>query len=389
MKKLIVFLLLLGMPSILFTNDIKLGKPLKLDFYDEYYGEEETVTQEGDYSNVYANYEERYILYDLNLYRLAPQLLDNEDTNTAPDVKKCINWGYCFQPTKPLYWNVNLSRSARYHDDDMIKHNCFAHNDCDGGDIWARIRRYYSSSAMGENIAAGSPYNEVTKNFINEKGAPPGTVGHRENVFSPDFNEVGLGYLLGGSYRMYTTQDFGASAKFTVIPVAIHEPKKPSNGATVKFKAIYYKSTQNSNPKVYLVLNDKEIEMQKTISSLDWKSDNYVGKGSVVTRNWYSAEYTVNRKITAECDNYYIKVNVDDKDYYYPDNGSLLVGPNCGNKLYDTKRYSEDNNEGNNGNTNDNPEAGGCSFGNSNNNYIFYFMFLVIFYLRKKSIREK
>ena len=192
MKILVKILFLLSITGTLFANGIKLGTPVKVDLLNEYYGEEETAPQEGDYSNVYANYEERYILYDLNLYRLAPQILPNEDSNTAPDVKKCVNWGYCFQPVKPLYWNLNLSRAARYHDDDMIKHNCFSHNDCDGGDIWDRIQRYYTSSAMGENIAAGSKYNEVTKNFINEKGAPLGTVGHRENVFSSSFNEVGL-----------------------------------------------------------------------------------------------------------------------------------------------------------------------------------------------------
>ncbi len=387
MNILVKILFLLSITGALFANDIKLGSPVKVDFLNEYYGEEETAPQEGDYSNVYANYEERYILYDLNLYRLAPQILPNEDSNTAPDVKKCVNWGYCFQPVKPLYWNLDLSRAARYHDNDMIKHNCFAHNDCDGGDIWDRIQRYYTSSAMGENIAAGSKYNEVTKNFINEKGAPLGTVGHRENVFSSSFNEVGLGYLLGGSsYRMYTTQDFGASAKFTVIPAAIHEPKRPNNGATVKFKAIYHKNGKNSNPEIYLVLNGKKTKMKKTVSSDDWNSNNYVGKGSVVTRNWYSAEYTVNQKINKSCNNYYIQVNVDNKEYYYPDKGSLLVGPNCEKKIYDTRRVNTGNND-DSGVINNNPSDEGCNFGYNNNNYIFYFMFLLIFYLRRKAVK--
>jgi hypothetical protein len=129
--------------------------------------------------------------------------------------------------------------------------------------------------------------------------------------------------------------------------------------------------------------------MKKTISNLDWNSDNYVGNGSVVTMNWYSAEYVVNHKITKSCNNYYIKVNVDNKEYFYPDNGSLLVGPNCNNKIYDTKRPSvEDSQDGGSGSNSNSSD--GCNFTNSStNNYIFYFMFLIIFYLRKRTTREK
>jgi hypothetical protein len=131
MRNLLKVLLFLIATTVL-SNEIKLGEPIKGEFLEKFYGEEETATQEGTYSNVYANYEERYILYDLNLYRLAPQILNNEDVNPDPEVTKCINWGYCFQPTKPLYWNLNLSRAARYHSNDMIVNDCFAHNDCDG-----------------------------------------------------------------------------------------------------------------------------------------------------------------------------------------------------------------------------------------------------------------
>jgi len=390
MIKFIKIGILLCFTITLFANEIKLGNPVTIDFLNKYYGEEVTATQEGDYSNIYANYEERYILYDLNLYRLAPQILKNEDVNTAPDVKKCIDWGYCFQPVKPLYWNIDLSRAARFHDDDMIKNNCFAHNDCDGGDIWARIQRYYTSSAMGENIAAGSKYDEVTKNFVNEKSAPLGTTGHRESVFSASFNEVGLGYLLGGSYRMYTTQDFGASATPTFIPAGIHSPKSPNKGSNVKFMAIYHDKNQNpdENPKFYLVLNGKKIEMQKKHSSLDWNSDNYVGAGSVVTKNWYSAAYEINADIEKGCNNYNFLAVTNGEEHYYPDEGSLLVGSACNNKIYDKNRIVI-NNTGSTGGGNGAPSEEGCSFSNTNNNqWLFIFMIFIIIY-QKERYRKK
>jgi len=311
-----------------------LGIPIKSFFYEKFYGEEEQAPQEGNYDNKYPNYEERYILYEMNLYRLAPQLVKNEDSN--PDFSNCKDWGYCFKPVKPLYWNLALSRAARYHSDDMIRNDCFEHNDCDGGNIWDRIQRYYTSSMLGENIATGSDYKSVTKNFINEKGAPPGTTGHRENIFSSDFNEVGIGYLTRGNVKIYTTQDFGASAIPHIIPVAIHEPKNPKMNSFVEFKMIYH--GKNKNPEVFLIFDNKCCKTDKTISNEDWNPENYIYEDYENT-DWFSAEYVTSKPIKNTCSKYSFLVKSNNELYRYPDKGSLQVGSNC-KSLYDNKKIN-------------------------------------------------
>ncbi len=311
------FILFLFLTTSLFAEP-KLCEPVETAyFYSLFYGEQETVTQEGTYSNIYANYEERYILYDLNVFRLKPSELPNEDSNTV--YAHCITWGdaNCYPAVKPLYYNVNLSRAGRYHCDDMIVNNCFEHNDCDGGNIWERIKRYYTSSRMGENIAAGHGYVAVTKNLINEVGASPGTDGHRNNVFSADFNEVGIGYLEGGEYRNYLTQDFGASGTYHAIPAAIHTPKSPANGSSVVFKAIYHNNTTNAAAKkAYLILNNTCYSLIKTISTSE--------------TNWFSGEYKTEINIPSGCKNYSFQFIANDNSVYrYPDQGQLIVGANC------------------------------------------------------------
>jgi len=332
--KIRVLLFLLFIPVIITAGDIKLGEPVKVNLIEKFYGEELISEQEGGYSNVYANYEERYILYDINLYRLAPQILSNEDVNPDPDIKKCLNWGYCFQPVKPMYWNLDLSRAARYHSDDMIRNECFEHNDCDGGSIWDRIKSFYSSSKMGENIAAGSNYINVTKNFINETGASLGTTGHRDNIFEKDFDEVGLGYLKGGEYRLYTTQDFGASAIPSVIPSGIHEPLDANKGSKVKFKAIYH--GEDDNPNGWLILNGKIYPLTKNISSNDWKKEDYIGSIPFKERNWVSIEYVSENIIENSCNKYSFLFISNEGKYRYPDIGSLIAGKNC-SELYDSE----------------------------------------------------
>ena len=58
--------------------------------------------------------------------------------------------------------------------------------------------------ACGENIAAGFPTAAmVLMIWLNSDG-------HRANLLSPYFTEVGVGYVQGGHYDHYWTLDLGA-----------------------------------------------------------------------------------------------------------------------------------------------------------------------------------
>lgn len=104
-------------------------------------------------------------------------------------------------------------------------------------------KRYYTSNRMGENIGIITGYAMVTKNLINEVGAAP-TDGHRNNVFSVDFNEVGIGYLEGGEYRNYLTPGFLVQAELIMqFPQQFTHLNLPQTVQVLFFKAIYHNNT--------------------------------------------------------------------------------------------------------------------------------------------------
>jgi uncharacterized protein YkwD len=98
-----------------------------------------------------------------------------------------------------LRLNKKLSAAARRHARDMVRRDYFAHDSLGGGSFVDRIRRTgylndASSWSVGENLAWGS----------HERSAPRAitamwmdSAGHRANILSPAFREVGIGLALG------------------------------------------------------------------------------------------------------------------------------------------------------------------------------------------------
>ena len=98
-----------------------------------------------------------------------------------------------------LKLNKKLSSAARRHARDMVRRDYFAHDSLGGGTFVDRIRRSgymkgASSWSVGENLAWGS----------NERSAPRAitsmwmnSAGHRANILSPAFREVGIGFAMG------------------------------------------------------------------------------------------------------------------------------------------------------------------------------------------------
>lgn len=99
-----------------------------------------------------------------------------------------------------------LQRAARAHSADMIQRDYFAH-----GNVGARLHNFgYRWRTYGENIAygsgsAGAPA-PIFKSWMNSSG-------HRANILSGKFREVGIGAVTG-TYQGYSgvtmwTADFG------------------------------------------------------------------------------------------------------------------------------------------------------------------------------------
>jgi uncharacterized protein YkwD len=61
----------------------------------------------------------------------------------------------------------------------------------------------YRFHRAAENIAAGQPSPAAVV------AAWMGSSGHRANIVDCRLTELGVGVAVGGSYRVYWTQDFG------------------------------------------------------------------------------------------------------------------------------------------------------------------------------------
>ncbi|MGQ9787558.1 MAG: CAP domain-containing protein [Anaerolineae bacterium] len=102
----------------------------------------------------------------------------------------------------PLKVNHILMRIAQAHSESMRDQNFFSHTDLNGVDPCTRMTDAgYVWQACGENIGAGYPTAQaVFQGWMNSPG-------HRNNLLSPDFTEIGVGYTVGGSYHYYWTVD--------------------------------------------------------------------------------------------------------------------------------------------------------------------------------------
>jgi uncharacterized protein YkwD len=106
----------------------------------------------------------------------------------------------------PLTLNSKLADSAQGYSEVLASSGCFEHTcgpvpnfaDRDGQ------AGYTDWTDIGENIAGGYATPEaVVAGWM----ASP---GHRENILSPQFTEIGIGVASGGGpYGTYWTQEFG------------------------------------------------------------------------------------------------------------------------------------------------------------------------------------
>ncbi|BCB03724.1 SafA/ExsA family spore coat assembly protein [Bacillus sp. KH172YL63] len=123
--------------------------------------------------------------------------------NYTAEVVKLVNQERSKAGLPPLKENWEVSRVARYKSEDMIAKNYFSHTSPTYGSPFQMLKDFgihYQSA--GENIAAGQKTPAaVVEAWMNSEG-------HRKNILSPTYTEIGVGYVKGGSYGHYWTQMF-------------------------------------------------------------------------------------------------------------------------------------------------------------------------------------
>ena len=104
-----------------------------------------------------------------------------------------------------LAWNDALYKAAQRFAFDMATLGFFNHMHPDGSSAGDRISdEGYRWRTWGENIAYGySTAEAVVQAWIDSPG-------HRANMLSSKFKELGVGYRVAQSGRAYWVQDFGA-----------------------------------------------------------------------------------------------------------------------------------------------------------------------------------
>lgn len=102
-----------------------------------------------------------------------------------------------------LKTNWQLSRVARYKSQDMVDKGYFSHTSPTYGSPFRMMESFgIKYTAAGENIAMGQrTASEVMNAWMNSPG-------HRNNILSPSFNQIGVGLAKGPNGRLYWTQMF-------------------------------------------------------------------------------------------------------------------------------------------------------------------------------------
>lgn len=118
-------------------------------------------------------------------------------------VIKLVNAERTKKGLSPLKANWQLSRIARYKSQDMINKNYFSHYSPTYGSPFNMIENFgIRFSAAGENIAMGQKTAaQVMNSWMNSSG-------HRANILSSAYTEIGAGVAKNKSGVYYWTQMF-------------------------------------------------------------------------------------------------------------------------------------------------------------------------------------
>ncbi len=102
-----------------------------------------------------------------------------------------------------LTMNWELARVARYKSEDMIAKKYFSHDSPTYGSPFDMMKSFnIKYSYAGENIAYGQKTAaEVVKAWMNSSG-------HRANILSKNFTQLGVGYAKSSNGTAYWTQMF-------------------------------------------------------------------------------------------------------------------------------------------------------------------------------------
>lgn len=129
--------------------------------------------------------------------------VQTEIPSQAEQVLLLVNAQRSKNGLKDLTLSSELTNLAKMKAQDMADKNYFSHTSPTYGTPFEMLQQYgISYKAAGENIAAGQKTAEaVMESWMNSSG-------HRANILSSSYTELGVGYVKGGSYGTEWVQLF-------------------------------------------------------------------------------------------------------------------------------------------------------------------------------------
>jgi uncharacterized protein YkwD len=138
---------------------------------------------------------------------------------------------------RPLARNATLDRVSAAYSQRMVAENFFAHTAPDGSTLTTRLRgggyiRPNTGWVIGENIAWGQGPLSTARSTV---AAWMDSPGHRENILSADYREIGIGIVPGTpgdtSWGATYTTDFGSYAPGAPAGAAAQAGSPPAASA--------------------------------------------------------------------------------------------------------------------------------------------------------------
>jgi uncharacterized protein YkwD len=142
----------------------------------------------------------------------------------------------------PLAENATLTTASAGYSQRMVAQGFFDHQSPDGGTLVDRLTGagYLGEEdawVVGENLGWGQGALATARSMVT---AWMGSAGHRENLLSRDYTEVGLGLALGTpsdhTWGATYTTDFGAGAQ-AQAPATAHARAKAGAASKARKKA--------------------------------------------------------------------------------------------------------------------------------------------------------
>ena len=126
-----------------------------------------------------------------------------EDAKLVKEVVTLVNQERAKQGLAPLKENVQLSNVAKTKSEDMVAKNYFSHTSPTYGSPFDMMKKFgIKYTSAGENIAMGQQTAaSVMKSWMNSSG-------HKANILSKNFTEIGVGVAKDKSGAIYWTQQF-------------------------------------------------------------------------------------------------------------------------------------------------------------------------------------